>query len=339
MKASKIIFGLLIAQILCLSAARPIFCQTEKIDIIQFTSPTGWTKTPKDGLMVYSNTDKKTGGFCLLTVYPSSASAGSPNNDFINQWNEKVVKPFKAQTNPKTETQTDDGWTSVSAASQFESDGTTSAVMMTVISGYGRAASILAILNNQEYLPQVDAFMTGIKMDKAQAIADAKPPSTTPTSPTTPVANSYSPAALVGQWGTGIAGDTVSGNYIQYGSVASQKYYQFNADGTYSFIYSGYSGLAGTAGAFQITMEESGVYTLNGDSMTITPKKSQTRSKSEGLKNNPLEAVTYRWTIHYFEGIGEYALVLHPDHQTKRDGGFDYALAFPDSYIYSQIKK
>jgi len=29
---------------------------------------------------------------------------------------------------------------------------------------------------------------------------------------------------------------------------------------------------------------------------------------------------------------------LHPDHQTKRDGGFDYIGGFPDSYIYSQIK-
>ena len=85
-------------------------------------------------------------------------------------------------------------------------------------------------------------------------------------------------------------------------------------------------------------LEESGVYTLNGDSMTITPKKSQTRSNSEGLKNNPLEMVTYRWTIHYFEGIGEYALILHPDHQTKRDGGFDYVLAFPNSYSYSRVK-
>src|SRR5260221_954458 len=338
MKLATILLTFLMVQVAFMLAPRLAFCQTEKIDIVQFTSPKGWTKTPKDGLMVYSNSDKNTGGYCLLTVYPSTASAGSPNKDFANEWNEKVVKAFKAEANPKTETQTEDGWTSVSAATQIESDRITSAVIMTVISGYGRAASILAILNNQEYLPQVDAFMTGIKMDKAQAIADAKPSPTTPTSPTTPVANSYSPAALVGKWGTGIAGDTVSGNYIQYGSVASQKYYQFNADGTYSFIYSGYSGLAGTAGAFQITMEESGVYTLNGDSMTITPKKSQTRSKSEGLKNNPLEAVTYRWTIHYFEGIGEYALVLHPDHQTKRDGGFDYAMAFPDSYIYSQIK-
>ena len=338
MKASRLTVTLFVAG-LFLFSAQTVFCQSEKVDIIEYTPPKGWTKTPKDGLMVFSDSDKNTGGFCLLTVYPSTASVGSPQTDFVNTWNEKVVKAFNADANPKTEIQTQDGWTSVSAAAQIESNGITSAVMMTVISGYGRTASILAILSNQEYLPQIDAFMSGIRMDKTKAIADARPPSTTPTSPTTPVANSYSPVALIGKWGTGIAGDTVSGNYIQYGSIASQKYYQFNADGTYSFIYTGYSGLAGTAGAFQITMEESGVYTLNGDSMTITPTKSQTRSKSEGIKNNPLEAVTYRWTIHYFEGIGEYALVLHPDHQTKRDGGFDYAPAFPDSYVYSQTKK
>jgi hypothetical protein len=55
--------------------------------------------------------------------------------------------------------------------------------------------------------------------------------------------------------GNAIAGDTVW-QLHSIRSVASQKYYQFNTDGTYSFIYSGYSGLAGTAGAFQITMEE-----------------------------------------------------------------------------------
>ena len=345
MKTSKIILALFIAQIFCLFIPPPIFCQTEKIDIIQFASPKGWTKTPKDGLTVYSNSDKNTGGFCLLTVYPSTASAGSPSKDFANEWTEKVVKAFKAEAKPKTETQTVDGWTSVSAATQIESNGVKSAVMMTVISGYGRTAGILALLNNQEYLPQIEAFMTGIKMDRDQAVADAKPPATTPTAPTSPtaptapVANLYSPAALIGKWGNGTAGDTVSGNYIQYGSNASQKSYQFNADETYNFIYSGYSGLAGQSGTFQITMVESGVYTLDGDSMTITPKKSQTKSNSEGLKNNPLETVTYRWTIHYFEGIREYALIMHPDHQTKRDGEFDYVGAFPKSYYYSPIKK
>lgn len=338
MKTSRIVHTVFLAA-LCLLSAHVVFCQTEKLDIIEYTPPKGWTKTPKDGLMVFNDYDKNSGGFCLLTVYPSIASLGSPSKDFETAWKEKVVAPFKAEADPKTEMQTSDGWTSVSAASQIESDGTKSAVLMIVITGYGRTASVLTIFSNQQYLPQIDAFTTGLKMDKAQAMADAKPSPAMPTSPTTPVANSYSPAALVGKWGTGIAGDTVSGNYIQYGSNATQKYYQFNADGTYRFIYSGYSGLAGTMGSFHITTEESGVYTLNGDSMTITPKKSQTRSNSEGVKNNPLETVTYQWTIHYFEGIGEYDLILHPDHQTKRDGGFDYAAAFPNSYVYSQIKK
>lgn len=336
MKTSKIILGLLVALILGVFATPDSVCQTETLDIVTYTPPSGWTKTPKDGLMVFNNYDKATGGFCLLTVYPSIASVGSPEKDFVNAWSEKVVNPFKADTDPKTQTQTQDGWTSISAAAQIEADGAKSALLMTVITGYGRTASILTIFNNQEYLPQIDAFMTGLKMNKA--IAEPKPPPAAAPSTGPPAANSYSPAALVGRWGTGTAGDTVSGNFIQYGSNASQKYYQFNADGTYRFIYSGYSGLAGTMGSFHVTMEESGVYTLNGDSMTITPRKSQTRSNSEGIKNNPLETVTYRWTIHFFEGIGEYALIMHPDHQTKRDGGFDYVAAFPDSYSYSKMK-
>ena len=80
--ASRIILGLVVLQVSCFVVPQIAFSQTEKIDIIQFTSPAGWTKTPKDGLMVYSNSDKNTGGYCLLTVYPSTASADSPNKDF-----------------------------------------------------------------------------------------------------------------------------------------------------------------------------------------------------------------------------------------------------------------
>ena len=176
MKVTKIIFGLFIVQILCLFVPQTIFCQTETLDIIQYTPPKGWTKTPKAGVMVYTDSNKSTNAFCILTVYPSTASAGSPQKDFANEWNELIVKPFKADANPKTETQTDDGWTSVSSAAQIELDGVTSAVFMTVVSGYGRTASVFAILNNQAYLPQIDAFMTGIKMDKTRALALSKPP-------------------------------------------------------------------------------------------------------------------------------------------------------------------
>lgn len=334
MKVPTIIFAIFAAHILSLFVAGPVLAQTEKIDIIQFTSPAGWTKTPKDGLMVYSTTDKNTGGFCLLTVYPSTASAGSPNNDFANEWNEKVAKPFKAEANPKTETQTEDGWTSVSAASQFESDGATSAVMMTVISGYGRTASVLAILNNQEYLSQIDAFMTGIKMDKAQAIADAR------LSPTVNTVASSSSNSVVGKWAksfSGTKGRDQSANVLNSEYYKSQ--YTFNPDGTYIFKAEKWLGYI-KSNEFWMT-DESGNYTVVGDLLTIIPKRSVTSLKNrEGVllktEANPLERTAYKWTLYYFSGIKETNLILHTDTETRRDGPFGSNDLFPKSYFFSQ---
>src|SRR5882762_10872904 len=172
----KLSFSFFVLATIAFFISQTIFCQTETLDIIQYTPPKGWTKTPKAGVMVYTDSNKSTNAFCILTVYPSTPSAGSPQKDFANEWNELIVKPFKADANPKTETQTDDGWTSISSAAQIELDGVTSAVVMTVVSGYGRTASVFAILNNQAYLPQIDAFMSGIKMDKTRALALSKPP-------------------------------------------------------------------------------------------------------------------------------------------------------------------
>jgi hypothetical protein len=130
MKTSKIIFALFIAQILSLFAAQPIFCQTETLDIVQYTPPKGWTKTFKESAVVFSDINKTTNAFCVLTVYASTSSAGSPQKDFANQWNELVVKPFKADGSPKTETQTTpEGWQATVAGAQIELEGGIKAVV------------------------------------------------------------------------------------------------------------------------------------------------------------------------------------------------------------------
>jgi hypothetical protein len=327
MKSLKLFAALLIAHAFCLCIPATSFCQTQKLDIVQFTPPRGWAKTTKDDAVIFVDADKNANTFCVLTIHSSTASAGNVEKDFAAEWKNFVVTPHAADDNPKTETEIKDGWTITSANTQIETDGVKSVAVLIVYSGFGKTTSILAILNSQTYLKPLTEFLETVKIDKASVVTQVRAPAT----------NSSAPS-LVGRWGTGTAADTVSGNYVTYGSNATQKYYQFNADGTFSFIYSGYSGLAGQVGSFHITTQESGVYTLNGDSITITPRKSQTNSNSGGLRNNPLETVTYRWTIHYFEGIQSYSLILHPDHQTNRDGGFDYVLAFPNSYSYSQIK-
>lgn len=175
MKASKIILRLLIAQFFCLLVPQVIFCQAEKLGIVQYTPPKGWTKTSKEGAVTYSDINKSSGGFCIITVYAGTASAATPQKDFANEWNELVVKPFKAEANPKIETQTEDGWTSSSGASQIEMEGTNSLVFLTVLSGYGKTASVLAILNNESYLAQLDAFTEGIKLDKTKSLTDPNP--------------------------------------------------------------------------------------------------------------------------------------------------------------------
>jgi hypothetical protein len=332
MKVSKIILGLFIAQALFLSLPQTVFCQTETLDMILYTPPAGWTKTKKEGAVVFVAVDKTNNTFCVLTLHSGAVSSGNVEQDFASEWKAFVVKPYQVEANPKTETEVKAGWTMISANAPIESDGIKSLAALFVFSGFGKTTSILAILNSDTYLKPLATFMDTIKLDKTPVAA--RPPA--PANAT--VANSPGSPSLVGRWGNGTAADTVSGSYVTYGSNATQKYYQFSAGGTYSFVYSGYSGLVGSAGAFHITTQEVGVYTLNGDSITITPRKSQTNSNSGGPKNNPLETVTYRWTIHYFEGIQSYALILHPDHQTNRDGGFDYVLAFPNSYSYSQIK-
>jgi hypothetical protein len=257
MKVTKIIFALFIAQVLCLFVPQIVFCQTETLDIIQYTPPKGWTKTPKEGVMVFSDTNKTTNGFCILTVYASKPSAGSPQENFANQWNELVVKPFKAEANPKTETQNDHDWTSVAGGAQIESEGIKSYVIMTVLSGYGKTASVYAILNDQAYLPQLDAFMASIKLDKTKVSANPSPtiqndpfPDRPGYAPQKPLAGtlkaSITMADLVGTWDQGAGSvqtyiDSYTGDYSHTNTTFYGEQYTIRSDGTFTYKFVGRS--------------------------------------------------------------------------------------------------
>ena len=296
-----------------------IFCQTEKLDIIEYTPPKGWAKTPKGGVMVYTDSNKSTNAFCILTVYPSTPSAGSPQKDFANEWNELIVKPFKADANPKTETQTDDGWTSVSSAAQIESDGVKSAVFMTVISGYERTASIFAILNNQEYFPQIEAFMAGIKMDKTRALALSKPPPPPTSTPAPEKSSEYydfdpfpdkqgvqpqkpliggirkkiTMADLAGTWEIGGSSvqTYVSSSTQQYQSASFfGKKYVIRADGTFD------SKFQGRASNTTIRETDSGTIILSGGFIT--------------MKSNTNPAMRYQYVAYMTQPNGAAVLSL-----------------------------
>jgi hypothetical protein len=156
--------------ICCFLFPKTGFCQTEKLGIVSYTPPKWMTKTFKGNVVAFSELNRTTGGFCIITLYGATQSSGDPQSDFTREWDNLVIKPLKAEANPKTETQLADGWTIIAGGAETNSEVGKAAAFLTVISGRGKTISILAVFNKPEYITQVDAFISTIDLDKTAAI-------------------------------------------------------------------------------------------------------------------------------------------------------------------------
>jgi hypothetical protein len=171
---NKIIFMLKIIayaskSFLLLVISSNCFSQTEKFDIITYTAPKDWKKETKQGVVNYMDVNTTTGTFCVIAMYASTASSGDAKKDFKKEWKDLVATPFKAEANPKTESQTTpEGWEVITAAAPVKMDGIDCTIMLNVISGFGKTISIRTSLNDQSYSTQVDALFESMELDKTK---------------------------------------------------------------------------------------------------------------------------------------------------------------------------
>ncbi len=245
--SNPIIFGLFMALTLSLFIPQPVFCQKEKLGIVHFTPPKGWTKTPKENIIGFSQLNEATGKFCIITLYGATPGTGNANSDFKREWNNLVIKNMKVEANPQTDTQAAEGWTGISGGSEADSAETGKAVsFLTVISGFGKTVSILAVFNDPAYVKQVDAFIGAIGMDKTSAPAN----NTTAIAPTTldsdgnlvipEPTRQLTLAELAGEWGDnpGRISTTYvnrsTGAYAGTDSLAFTSKWTFDKNGTYT---------------------------------------------------------------------------------------------------------
>lgn len=152
---------------------------------------------------------------------------------------------------------------------------------------------------------------------------------------------------IVGVWSksasspTGLAG-TIDGTQKLATNAGYYKgQYQFNADGTYTFKGESWGGYLRSNEFW--TTEERGSFAVNGDELKVSPATSKkTLRNREGViqrtMNNPIERVTYKWRLHYFEGLNETHLVLQAARENLRDGGFSGNSSFPSSFLYSSTR-
>lgn len=171
----------------------------------------------------------------------------------------------------------------------------------------------------QQAMARIPAFAKNLKLSGARIIVDA---------PVNTAASSVN-GKILGAWTTSSA---MNGGHFRLR-------YIFNADGSYSFK----SERNHTSQRWW-TIEESGTFSVNGDTLTINPQTSKATLRNlngvvQETRANPLEKVNYKWTTHFFEGIGETNLVLQPPAATSRDGILGSNSLFPNAYLYTQGDK
>ena len=176
MKASKIILGLFILTAVGLFIPSTAFSQTEKLGIVQYTPPKDWKKNENENVVVFSEVNQKTGGYCFITLYGATTGTGNPKKDFAREWKNRVVTPFNGEVNPKTESDSTDEWTGISGGSAVEFQGSKAAAFLTVFSRGEITFSVLGITNDETYLEKLVAFVSGIKEDKTATMTINNPP-------------------------------------------------------------------------------------------------------------------------------------------------------------------
>ena len=191
-----------------------------------------------------------------------------------------IVKRLRAAANPKTEIQMQDGWTSVLGAAQIETAAGKTYVIMTVLSGHGKKTSFYALFNNESYLPQLDAFIASIKLDKTNA--SSNPTATIQSNDPFPDRPGYAPqkplsgflnapitmADLAGTWdhGAGSVQTYVDSNTGDYARTATSFYgeqFLIKSDGTFEFKF------VGRANNRTVRESDSGNIILSGGYITF----------------------------------------------------------------------
>ena len=288
MKTSRsfrnLFYGSLLLTVIGLTGPQMTFGQTEKFDIAEFTPPKGWERAPRDGAVVFKDVNKTTGKFCVLTIYASSPGSGNSAKDFADQWAELVVDKFKAQPGPKTESQASDGWQATVGGTQIETGGLQAVAVLSVMSGFGKTVSLLAVFNDESYLPIIDAFGKGLKLDKIASPSMAVPatsaefldfdpfPDKPHFQPQQPLLGrlkkTITLADIAGKWQVGGANVTSyfsssSGNYSSTDTTFFGEWYTIRPNGAFD------SSFQGRTGNHTVRESDNGTITLSGGTVTF----------------------------------------------------------------------
>lgn len=150
--------------------ATKLLSQQETFDLATFTPPKGWKRSATENIVTYSLTNKQNNSWCQIGIVKSTLSKGSIDKDFESEWQSLVVANYKPAAAPESEAAHEaDGWKIKAGGSNFIFNNSTALALLTTMSGFNRCVSIVATTNNQEYLQQIESFLSSVNLKKPDA--------------------------------------------------------------------------------------------------------------------------------------------------------------------------
>ncbi len=166
MKRLITILDILVITLVLFLAAHNISGQTDKLGDIKYTPPIGMAKASKNNVVAFSELNEVTGKFCIITLYGATPGTGSPQGDFEREWTNLVISNMKAEKMPTADQNSADGWTVLAGGSSVDSEAGKAVAFLTVISGFGRTVSVLAVFNDPSYVKKIETFISVLDIDK-----------------------------------------------------------------------------------------------------------------------------------------------------------------------------
>lgn len=294
-----------------------IFAQSQTFDLTTFTPPKGWKKQPGENAIQLSKADTAKGIYCLILLYKAVPGTAASRENFDLAWTSLVKEMVTVSSEPEMQNpEQENGWETQSGYAPFESEEGKGIVILATATGSDKMVNMLIVTNTDAYQKEMDSFLESVSLKKitASPTASAQPGNTNGgqiINTWTAVSNDQDPSLVK----NGVAG------YIQ-------RQYIFNSNGTYKHYVKTFSFFSDL-----LLTQESGTYTINGNTITVIPQQSTIESWSKKDNRDEwgkrlssqkalLEKVTYQFTIQYHDVIRETQLILQADKTTKRDGPF-----------------
>lgn len=312
------------------------FAQKQTFDVVSFSSPKGWQKTQSEGGVQLSINNNKTGAYALAIITKATASDATVNENFNNDWTRFVKSSVQVNGEPTMQNPSaENGWDIISGNANYTDGNNKGLATLLTATGGNQTVSVVLMTNTQQYQNELLAFINSLELKKAEHFTDNNNASST--------AGKTSNLAIVGLWCDNLLETNGYANgFPQYSGGYLRREYLFSEDGTYVFRMKNWSTLLKEI----LFVYETGAYTVQGNQITITPKKgngewwskkdNNTKLWGNRLKDAEpkLEKVNYFFEIKYYSGSQDYALLLNPQKTTERDGTY----TGPTSFSYKKLE-